>query len=628
MAGNLTLVCFGKITNWFDDWKIAGSKVVENPEHKFGPILWTQYTLHDNIMKMSVFMPPMDPEKDTREIALEIRKNGEWTRVAETEINPNGEPGKWTGKVVPYALFRVEDWDDTQDTPYRVVYDFRTAEGLETDTWEGTVRRNPVDKPVIKLSAVTGMGNMVFPNHHMQANLLEHDPDVAFFSGDNVYGHNYVYYGWSFRELLRDRPSICTPDDHDVGEDDLWGRGGELRPEGATRYWGGYKSSPEAVNQMHRIQTAHLPDPYNPGAGKNDILVYFTGLTYGGASFAIIDDRHWKSAPRQAFERLIEPWNAEDILDVRQKMRDMEPEEFEPEVMDSPEFELLGEAQLRFLEEWAADWQGVDMKIVLHQSPFCQSANYGGGPWPPDLDANGWPQTGRDRALRVIRKAFAPTVSGDTHLGMLMQQGVEEFRDAAWQYVSPAGAPVSNRSWKPGFPGENHVDGMPDYTGDYLDAFGNKMTVWAVSNPSSDFADKYREPDGSQVDMLQERVAGYGIIEMDKEALEYTFNNYPIYDHQTPRAEFRQYPGWPRAVALADNYAATPKGKLPEIPLRGKRPVVQVVDPQGKVVYTRRVTGESFEPPVFAPGEYTLRIGEPGTNDVVERKVLAEPVEQ
>jgi hypothetical protein len=56
--------------------------------------------------------------------------------------------------------------------------------------------------------------------------------------------------------------------------------------------------------------------------------------------------------------------------------------------------------------------------------------------------------------------------------------------------------------------------------------------------------------------------------------------------------------------------------------------VVQVVDPQGEVVYTRRVTGESFEPPVFAPGEYTLRIGEPGTNDVVERKVLAEPVEQ
>ncbi len=628
MAGNLTLICHGKLENWFDEWKVGGDKVDANPRHRFGPILWTQYTLHENILKMSAYFPPMDPEKDTRQAALEIKKDGQWTQIAEAEINPNGKPGEWTGKVLPFALFRVENWDDTRDTPFRVVYQFHTAEGLKTETWEGVVRKNPVEKPVLKLSAVTGMGNMVFPNHHMQANLLAHDPDVAYFSGDNVYGHNYAYYGWSFRELLRDRPSICTPDDHDVGEDDLWGRGGELRPKGKSRLWGGYKSTPEAVNQMHRLQTAHLPDPYNPEAGKNGIIVYFTGMTYGRVSFGIIDDRHFKSGPEQAFEKLIEPWGVKDIQEVRQKMRDMDREKFEPEVLDDPSFHLLGEAQLKFLEDWAADWQGTDMKIVLHQSPFCQSANYGGGPWPPDLDANGWPQTGRNRALRVIRKGFAPTVSGDTHLGMLMQQGVEEFRDAAWQYVSPAGAPVSNRSWNPRYPGENHVDGLPDYTGDYLDAFGNKMTVWAVSNQGSDFAANYREPDGSQVDLLQERVAGYGIIEFDKTALEYTFNNYPIYDAETPPAEFQQYPDWPRTVPMAGNYDATPSARLPEIALEGRRPVVQVLDSAGEVLYTRRVTGESFQPPVFAPGQYTVRIGEPGTEGIVEKQMTAEPVEE
>ena len=33
-----------------------------------------------------------------------------------------------------------------------------------------------------------------------------------------------------------------------------------------------------------------------------------------------------------------------------------------------------------------------------------------------DFDANGWPQTGRNRALRAMRKAFAFHIAGDQHL--------------------------------------------------------------------------------------------------------------------------------------------------------------------------------------------------------------------
>jgi hypothetical protein len=259
------------------------------------------------------------------------------------------------------------------------------------------------------------------------------------------------------------------------------------------------------------------------------------------------------------------------------------------------------------------------MKMVLHQSPFCQSANYGGGLWPPDLDTNGWPQSGRDRALRVIRKGFAPTASGDTHLGMLMQQGVEEWGDAAWQYVCPAGGPVSNRNWNPGFKGKNHVEGMAAYTGDYTGALGNKFTVWAVSNPGTLFALGYREQDGSQVDLLQKRVAGYGIIEYDKPALEYTFNNYPIYNRLDSPDDAEQYPGWPHTVPLASNYGATPQAYLPTLKLVGKgRPAIQVLkDATGEVVYARRLHGKTYRPHVFdTDATYSVVVGEVGTTDV------------
>jgi hypothetical protein len=43
-------------------------------------------------------------------------------------------------------------------------------------------------------------------------------------------------------------------------------------------------------------------------------------------------------------------------------------------------------------------------------------------------------------------------------------------------------------------------------------------------------------------------------------------------------------------------------------------PVVQVVDEKnGEIVYTVRAKGDSFRPKVFAAGAYTIRCGEPGT---------------
>ena len=42
-----------------------------------------------------------------------------------------------------------------------------------------------------------------------------------------------------------------------------------------------------------------------------------------------------------------------------------------------------------------------------------------------DFDSNAWPQSGRNQALRVIRKSFSVMISGDTHLGAVSKLGVE-----------------------------------------------------------------------------------------------------------------------------------------------------------------------------------------------------------
>ena len=47
-----------------------------------------------------------------------------------------------------------------------------------------------------------------------------------------------------------------------------------------------------------------------------------------------------------------------------------------------------------------------------------------------DMDSNGWPPSGRDRALRAMRKGFAVHLAGDQHLASTIQYGVEDSATA------------------------------------------------------------------------------------------------------------------------------------------------------------------------------------------------------
>ena len=110
--------------------------------------------------------------------------------------------------------------------------------------------------------------------------------------------------------------------------------------------------------------------------------------------------------------------------------------------------ELIGQRQLDFLEEWGENWdKGIQMKAVLSQTIFANVATIPdtsmndavvpkmnileSGAYPKgdkvaeDMDSNGWPKSGRDEAVKAMRKSFAVHIAGDQHLGSTIQYGVE-----------------------------------------------------------------------------------------------------------------------------------------------------------------------------------------------------------
>jgi hypothetical protein len=223
-----------------------------------------------------------------------------------------------------------------------------------------------------------------------------------------------------------------------------------------------------------------------------------------------------------------------------------------------------------------------------------------------DMDSNGWPQTGRNKALDALRKGFAVMIGGDQHLGSVIHHGIDEWEDAGYSFSVPSIANLWPRCWFPPVAGENHQEGMPPYTGQYFDGFGNRITVHAVSNPIiSD-----REPA-----LLHDRAPGYGIIRLNKRNQRITFECWPRYCD--PEAfDASQYPGWPVSFRMEDNYGRKSSGWLPPVHISGleRPPVIQVINEiTGEIIYTLRISSFEFQPRVFEKGTYTVSVGEPGT---------------
>ena len=73
-----------------------------------------------------------------------------------------------------------------------------------------------------------------------------------------------------------------------------------------------------------------------------------------------------------------------------------------------------------------------------------------------------------------------------------------------------------------------------------------------------------------------------------------------------------------------DNYARKPVAHLPTLKISGiKNAVVQVIEEKtGELIYALRLNDVSWQPHVFAPGKYTVKISEPETSRQKEIKGL------
>jgi hypothetical protein len=356
---------------------------------------------------------------------------------------------------------------------------------------------------------------------------------------------------------------------------------------------------PGWLNMMQRTQTSHLPDPWDPTPVSQGIEVYYTRLIWGGVGFAILEDRKFKSSPSIVKARMTRDSHITD-------------KDFDTRAADLPSAQLLGDRQLRFLREFATDWRGQQMKACLSQTIFCNlqisSRPPTTGELDKDLDSNGWPQSGRKAALRELRRGFMLHVAGDQHLASALQHGIDEYGDAGWSQCSPAIANVYIRFWNPTYPPLEGERLDQPFTGNYEDGFHNRLTIHAVANPvENPQPGQFPEP----VE-LHRKSPGYNIIRFNKAARTMRLECWPRFaDPQTGR----QYQGWPITINQTDNYGRRAVAWLPTLKITGMSDaVVQVVEEAtGEMIYALRIRGREFKPKVFAPGRYTIHLGEPGT---------------
>lgn len=643
-------------TYWFRDLRVEGTQITEHPGHRFGPVMGIQFTQQRGTLKLTAQMAPVGKgDEPYVKFMLKDPDGPTWQQVDSAVIRP----GSYT------AQFTLENWDPSLDHTYRLVYKTHSHKGRKKiHYYTGTIPAEPTGEDEVVAGAFSCIshsdgsihgsrfdypGKLWFPHQEFVTSVKAQEPDILFFTGDQVYEGrptpadfsspemtelDYLYkwyiFLWSVGDLTRSIPTVSIPDDHDVYHGNLWGDGGKRAPEypedsvypayyeGFEQHWqqdrGGYTLRPSSVNMIQETMTSHLPAPYHSepvGAGIN---TYFTSLDYGRVSFAFLEDRKFKSPPSVVLPRarVVNGFAQNPYISGRN--------------LDDPDARLLGEKQLQFIDEWTRDWKDVDMKASISQTIFVNLSTYpdtfktdaGATRLPApkagvipdgyrrarDMDSNGWPQSARNNALRRLRKGFVTLIGGDQHLGSLTHLGVDRWDDAGYSFCVPAIGNLWPRRWFPQEPGRDRNPELPAYTGKYFDGFGNRVTVWAVANP---------EKTGKTPSNLYDRAVGYGIIRFNKEQGTITFECWKR-DGDPRNPEEGIYKGWPRTISMTENYGRTPRLWLPRFEVTGleQRPVFQVIhEPTGEVVYTLRAPENTFQPGVFERGSYTVTVGNP-----------------
>ena len=556
-------------------------KIVEMNVPRDEVVAFALYTHQQNVLKLTACLFPLMP-KETRTVRLALKQGDSWNEVAQTKVVYPG----WT------AHFRLKDWDSTKDVPYKVLHGDKAQ-------FKGLIRKDPVNKDEIVVANMSCNSSRTKGGRpEIIEQIKKQNPDLLFFAGDQSYHHTehtsgFLEFGLQYRDIIRDRPTITIPDDHDIGQPNLWGENGIVSKIRGNAD-GGYVFHEDYVNMVQRAQTWHLPDPYDPKPIERGITVYYTNLVVGGIDFAILEDRKFKSGP------------AGKIPKMGPRPDHINDESYDPESVDLPHLKLLGDRQLKFLEHWSSHWGKADLKVALSQTAFCGAVHLHGNPKNrllADLDCNGWPQKGRNKALKLIRAARAPHLCGDQHLAVFVKHGIEEFDDGPYAFTSPALVnTIYGRWWHPKSEqaGPNPVPNSPlPWTGQFKDGLQNKITMLAYANPEAPANEKLRGD-------------GYGLVRFNKKNKTMTVECWPRFP-KVVDGKPQQYPGWPMTINFRNNDGRKPLGYLQEPKEATNNPknnLVQVINESTQeVLYTFRRTDSAEKLPVYSKGPFTLKIG-------------------
>ena len=94
-----------------DWWERPTGDIIDLKVPRDQVVCFGIYTVHNRILKLTAQLYPLFP-KETREVRLEVEKDGAWTEVARQKVNDLG----WS------TSFRITDWDESKDVKYRLLH--------------------------------------------------------------------------------------------------------------------------------------------------------------------------------------------------------------------------------------------------------------------------------------------------------------------------------------------------------------------------------------------------------------------------------------------------------------------------------------------------------------------------
>jgi len=610
LQGNLALTAHIEDTShkasfWFKKWKIEGAKIQKSNDRQFGPVLAAHYTINQGTLHMTAQMPPLSKDH-LKKVKLEIREKGtdQWQEAGPAGINTPG----WM------AAFRIKNWNSQKTWDYRLSYALK--ESAEPLYLKGTIQKEP-DKKKLVLAGMNNIKNtprpldetypftgdsIWFPHPRFIENIRRHQPDMLAYTGNQVYRNlpttvrsdtsdevylDYLYkwylFCWAHGDLTRNTPSIILP-----GPGDLYRKPLHVPDTAEFRQTAlsSHHMPASFINMVQNSQTGHLPLPHDPTPNDQGIPAFYTDLQYGGLDLAIIETNKFPGETTSQASKEQNTPLAEELI--------------------------LGQRQLRFLKKWIEKWEGAHIKAVIShssltgdgfQSPLPEKEKPSGITRSLDEDKDDHPEPEWRKALKIIRKAQALSITSGKPSAYALHYGIHRKGDASYEFGFPPLSPPSAKI-KKDVPSRH-----PTYQ-----TTNSQHTQFRYRTPLSDLRKEERDSSKQLPGEKQFPATGYGIVHFD---ITHQKIELSVWPGRADREKREPYRGWPFTLRVEDNYLQKPAGYLPEIITKGlsHKPIYKLYhDNDTELIYARRAKDSLFRPPVYDESVFTLLVGSPEEN--------------